>query len=222
MTPGTNPTPFPGIHAAIIMDGNGRWATLRGLPRVAGHRAGVETVRKIVEAAPGAGVGTLTIYAFSADNWERPRREVSTLFDLLGQYIRLSDTIRREMERMEEQTSSGRNLHLRIAVDYSSREAVLRAIASLEPGVKLTREEFLRKLNAIEHPGIQAPEVDLLIRTGGEQRLSDFLMWEGAYAELYFTPTLWPDFMEADLEAAMAEFHRRERRFGRVADAAAG
>jgi undecaprenyl diphosphate synthase len=126
------------------------------------------------------------------------------------------------MERMEEQTSSGRNLHLRIAVDYSSREAVLRAIASLEPGVKLTREEFLRKLNAIEHPGIQAPEVDLLIRTGGEQRLSDFLMWEGAYAELYFTPTLWPDFMEADLEAAMAEFHRRERRFGRVADAAAG
>lgn len=243
MTPGATPNPFPGIHTAIIMDGNGRWATARGLPRVAGHRAGVETVRKIVEAAPGAGIGTLTIYAFSADNWERPRREVSTLFDLLGQYIRmetercirngvratfigrkdrLSDTIRREMGRMEELTAAGRNLHLRVAVDYSSRDAVLRAIAALEPGVKLTREEFTMRLNAIEHPGVQAPEVDLLIRTGGEQRLSDFLLWEGAYAELYFTPVLWPDFTEADLEMALAEFHRRERRFGRVADAAAG
>jgi len=232
-----------GLHVACIMDGNGRWATSRGLPRLAGHRAGVEAVSRIVEAAPNSGIGTLTLYAFSADNWNRPRREVVALFDLLDRYIRretdrcvrdgvrvafigrrdrLSPSIVRAMERMEDATRLGSTLHLRIAVDYSARDAILRAAAQIPPGRKLDRDEFLDLMCANDGSGLPVGEVDLLIRTGGEQRLSDFLLWECAYAELFFTPRLWPDFEAADLEAAVADFHRRERRFGRVPDAAAG
>ena len=232
-----------GLHVACIMDGNGRWATQQGKSRLAGHRAGVETVSTVVEAAPALGIGTLTLYAFSSDNWQRPRREVLALFDLLDHYIRketercvrdgvrvnfigrrdrLSASIVWAMERMEELTRAGKNLHLRIAVDYSSRDAILRAVAQAPAGAKLDRDAFLDLLCATDGSGVRVPEVDLLIRTGGEQRLSDFLLWECAYAELYFTRRLWPEFRGADLEAAVADYHRRERRFGKVPDAAAG
>jgi len=232
-----------GMHVACIMDGNGRWATQQGKPRLAGHRSGVDSVSAVVEAAPGLGIGTLTLYAFSSDNWQRPRREVVALFDLLDRYIRketercvrdgvrvsfigrrdrLSRSIVRSMERMEELTKSGANLHLRIAVDYSSRDAILRAAAQVPAGAKLDRDAFLDLLCATDGSGVRVPEVDLLIRTGGEQRLSDFLLWECAYAELYFTRRLWPEFGAHDLAAAVADYHRRERRFGRVPDAAAG
>jgi undecaprenyl diphosphate synthase len=223
------------------MDGNGRWATSRSLPRVAGHRAGVETVRTIVEAAPGYGIGTLTLYAFSSDNWQRPRREVTALLDLLRQYIRretercardgvrvsfigrrdrLSESVVRSMEQMEQATIAGTNLHLRVAVDYSSRDAILLAAARLPVGAPVDRDEFLNLLVDTDPSGVRPRYVDLLVRTGGEQRLSDFLLWECAYAELYFTPCLWPDFTPAELERAVAEFHKRDRRFGRVPDAA--
>jgi len=232
---------FRGLHVACIMDGNGRWATSRSLPRVAGHRAGVETVRAIVEAAPGFGIGTLTLYAFSSDNWQRPRREVAALLDLLRQYIRhetercardgvrvtfigrrdrLSEAVVRSMEQMEATTRAGRNLHLRVAVDYSSRDAILRAATRVPTGVELDRDQFLHLLADGDPAAIRPRYVDLMVRTGGEQRLSDFLLWECAYAELYFTPQLWPDFTAQDLERAVAEYHRRDRRFGRVPDAA--
>ncbi len=235
-----NPT---GLHVACIMDGNGRWATTQGQPRLAGHRAGVETVSRIVEAAPGFGIGTLTLYAFSSDNWHRPRREVVALFDLLDRYIRketercvrdsvrvtfigrrdrMSPSIVRAMERMEEATREGRTLHLRIAVDYSARDAILRAAAQIPHGTRMDRDEFFELLCATDGAGVRVPEVDLLIRTGGEQRLSDFMLWESAYAELHFTPRLWPDFGTADLEGAISDFQRRERRFGRLPDAAVG
>jgi undecaprenyl diphosphate synthase len=235
------PIEFRGLHVACIMDGNGRWATSRNMPRVAGHRAGVETVRAIVEAAPGFGIGTLTLYAFSSDNWQRPRREVAALLDLLKQYIRretercvrdgvrvsfigrrdrLSDNVVRSMEQMEAATLAGRNLHLRVAVDYSSRDAILRAAARVPTGVEIERDQFLHLLADGDPAVIRPRYVDLMVRTGGEQRLSDFLLWECAYAELYFTPQLWPDFTAQDLERAVAEYHRRDRRFGRVPDAA--
>ena len=232
-----------GIHVACIMDGNGRWATQQGKSRLTGHRAGVEAVSTVVEAAPALGIGTLTLYAFSSDNWQRPRREVVALFDLLDLYIRketercvkdgvrvtfigrrdrLSPSIVRAMSRMEELTSAGTALHVRLAVDYSSRDSILRAVSLAPAGAKLDRDAFLDLLCATDGSGVRVPEVDLLIRTGGEQRLSDFLLWECAYAELYFTRRLWPEFGAADLEAAVSDYHRRERRFGRVPDAAAG
>jgi len=198
------------LHVAIVMDGNGRWAGRRGLPRVAGHRAGAEAVRRTVEAAPDSGVAELTLYAFSADNWKRPPGEVAALMRLLARYLR-TETPRLEVvgrrDRLpaplvaaigaaERATARGTRLRLRLAVDYSARWAI--------------------KAGAI------LPDVDLLIRTGGEQRLSDFLLWECAYAELYFTETMWPDFGASDLIAAVAEFHARERRFGGLPEAAAG
>ncbi len=235
-------TAAPALHVAIIMDGNGRWATARNLPRVAGHRRGALAVRRTVEAAPKLGIGTLTLYAFSSDNWRRPAAEVSALMQLFHEYLRketdecakngirisvigrrdrLAPALRAEIEAAERRTAQGRNLHLRIAVDYSARDAILRAARRLKPGRDATREEFSRlMLNSINSP--ICPDVDLLIRTGGEQRLSDFLLWETAYAELYFTKRMWPDFEEADLEAALKAFHSRERRFGAVLEAAAG
>ena len=209
------------------MDGNGRWATARGMPRVAGHRAGAEALRRTVEAAPDLGIGTLTIYAFSSDNWRRPGEEVSALMRLFRSYlrneqakciengVRISVIGRRDrlprmllpaIESVEAVTARGSVLHLRIAVDYSSRDAILRAAQAC--GESPTREEFSAALGG--------PDVDLLIRTGGEQRLSDFLLWECAYAELIFTPRMWPDFEAADLAAAVREFRSRERRFGAV------
>ncbi|HLJ18210.1 MAG TPA: di-trans,poly-cis-decaprenylcistransferase [Bryobacteraceae bacterium] len=223
-----------GIHAAIIMDGNGRWATARGLPRIAGHHAGAESVRRAVEAAPDLGIEILTLYAFSSDNWRRPAREVSALMKLLRAYlaretvrcvengVRISVIGRRDrlpavliplIERSEQATARGTKLHLRLAIDYSSRDAIVAVARRMKAGVEPARETFSRLLG---------PEVDLLIRTGGEQRLSDFLLWESAYAELIFTPRMWPEFSAEDLEAAVREFRSRERRFGRVPAAVAG
>jgi len=219
------------LHAAIIMDGNGRWATARGLPRVAGHRSGADALRRVVEAAPGLGIGTLTVYAFSSDNWRRPRTEVSALMKLFHTYlrrerekcvengVRISVIGRRDrlpalvlpaIDETEAATGHGRRLHLRLAVDYSSRDAILAAVQELRGNA--TRENLAAALGG--------PDVDLLIRTGGEKRLSDFLLWEAAYAELIFTPVMWPDFGESDLGAAVDEFHSRERRFGAVPKAA--
>ena len=219
---------------AIIMDGNGRWATGRGLPRVAGHRRGAAAIRGVVERAPALGIGTLTLFAFSADNWKRPRAEVRALLALFRSFlavearplaargIRLSAIGRRDrlpvalqqaMAHAEALTASGRALHVRVAVDYSGRDAILAAARRLGPRVAPTRERFARRLGEAAGDG-RAPDVDLLIRTGGEHRLSDFLLWESAYAELLFTPRLWPDFQAGDLTAALAEFRSRQRRFG--------
>jgi undecaprenyl diphosphate synthase len=197
----------------------------RGLPREAGHRAGVETVSRIVEAAPGAGIGILSLFAFSSDNWRRPRLEVEALMRLLAVYLekeadrcvrsgvrlevigrrdRLNAALRQAIAQAEASTAGGRRLWLRIAFDYSGRDAILAAARS---AVSLSRESLGRALG---------PPVDVLIRSGGERRLSDFLLWECAYAELVFSPRMWPDFGEADLAAAVREFHGRDRRFGAV------
>ena len=225
------------LHVAIIMDGNGRWATRRGLPRVAGHRAGIASVRRVVEHAPSLGIRRLTLYAFSSDNWSRPRQEVEALFWLLRAYLRLESKklrehgvrleiigrrdrlpkrLLREIENAELLTAQCRSLYLRVAVDYSSRDAITRAAASVTKGVfensPCSIELFRRLL--IDELTRDSGEVDLLIRTGGEKRLSDFLLWESAYAELFFTDRMWPDFDTADLDAAVEEFSRRERRFG--------
>jgi undecaprenyl diphosphate synthase len=226
-----------GWHVAIIMDGNGRWATRRGLPRSAGHRAGVKAVRAVVEAAPSLGVATLTLFAFSSDNWRRPDPEVRALMGLLRHYlradlrelvengVRLSVIGRRdrlpgglsdEIARVEQASAGGGRLHLQVAVDYSSRDAITEAAARWLAAQAPSREAFGALLAAPAHR--ESPDVDLLIRSGGEKRLSDFLLWESAYAELCFVDTLWPDFGAEDLRAAMAEFHRRERRFGGLCD----
>jgi undecaprenyl diphosphate synthase len=219
------------LHAGIIMDGNGRWAAARGLPRKAGHEAGVKAIRRVIEAAPKLGVGTLTLYAFSSDNWRRPKAEVEALMGLLRLYLRretarlarngvrltvigrrdrLPDGLAAAIGQAEEATASGTELHLRIAVDYSAREAILSAAARISGPEDLTCEGFSRLVTG----DAALPNVDLLIRTSGEQRLSDFLLWESAYAELYFTERLWPDFDADDLAAALGSFRQRERRFG--------
>jgi undecaprenyl diphosphate synthase len=208
------------------MDGNGRWAAGRGLPRIMGHRAGVEAARRVVEAAPDAGVGILTLFAFSSDNWRRPPAEVAALMCLMAAYLenetqrcvaqgvrlevigrrdRLDAKLCASIAHAEAATAEGRRLWLRLAVDYSARDAILAAARGLR--------EFSR--DALERA--MGPPVDLLIRTGGERRLSDFQLWESAYAELVFTPTMWPDFDASALAAAVREFRGRERRFGAVA-----
>jgi len=219
-------------HTAVILDGNGRWAVARGLPRTSGHRAGAEAVRRTVEAAREMSLPLLTLYAFSSDNWRRPRPEVTALFRLLSAYladeadklrrhgIRLTVIGRRDrlpsalvalIEAVESKTAPGRKMHLRIAVDYSARDAIVAAARRLSPRSAAPRDDLARMLGT--------PDVDLLIRTGGEKRLSDFLLWEAAYAELVFLDVPWPDFARADLEGALSEFARRGRRFGRVAAA---
>jgi undecaprenyl diphosphate synthase len=213
------------LHTAIIMDGNGRWALARGLPRAAGHRAGVETVSRIVEAAPALGIGVLTLFAFSSDNWRRPSPEVDALMALLWIYLaketprcvengirmeiigrrdRLEESLRRAIQRTEAATAHGRRLRLRMAIDYSAREAILAAAQETTP---LSRESL---------SGALGPPVDLLIRTGGEQRLSDFLLWECAYAEFVFSRRMWPEYGADDLAWAVREFRGRQRRFGAV------
>jgi undecaprenyl diphosphate synthase len=220
------------------MDGNGRWAISRGLPRVAGHRKGADAVRRIVEAAPGLGIGTLTLYAFSSDNWKRPPEEVSALMRLFRAYleretercvtegVRLRVIGRRDrlpawlpevIERAERATAGGTGLTLRIAVDYSSRDAILRAVALWHADRVPERDEFARLLGMADASGESAPDVDFVLRTSGEQRLSDYLLWESAYAELIFTPRLWPDMDSGDLARAVEEFQSRNRRFGAVA-----
>jgi undecaprenyl diphosphate synthase len=232
-----------GIHVAIIMDGNGRWANARGRPRTAGHIAGARVVRKIVEAAPDCGIGMLTLYAFSADNWARPSREVALLMRLFRRYLvaetdrcitndirmriigrrdRIPGELLRAILVAEDATRHGTRLDLRIAVDYSARDAMVRAMERLRGTEQITREDLARAMCEVDHWTGEARDVDLLIRTGGEQRLSDFLLWECAYAELYFTDRRWPDFTAGDLEQAVKEFHSRERRFGTVPAAAAG
>jgi undecaprenyl diphosphate synthase len=216
------------LHTAIIMDGNGRWALARGMPRVAGHRAGVETVTRIVEAAPPLGIGVLTLFAFSSDNWRRPSAEVQALMLLLAHYLeretprciangirleaigrrdRLEASICAAIARTEAATARGERLRLRIAIDYSARDAILAA----------ARDTPHLSLNALGDA--LGPPVDLLIRTGGEQRLSDFLLWECAYAEFVFSRRMWPEFGADDLASAVREFRGRQRRFGGVPEA---
>jgi undecaprenyl diphosphate synthase len=210
------------LHVAIIMDGNGRWAMRRSLPRVEGHRAGAESLRRIVEAAPALNVGTLTVYAFSADNWKRPPVEVCALMFLLSGYLRKESSRLRDagvrtsvigrrdrvpptlldaINAIEDNTRYCSRLHLRLAIDYSARAAILEAARD--------EDQFANSL-------ANALPVDLLIRTGGEQRLSDFLLWESAYAELIFTKRMWPEFSPADLRKSICEYLHRDRRFGAV------
>lgn len=231
------------FHTAIIMDGNGRWATARGRPREFGHRKGALTVRRVVEAAPDMGIDILTLYAFSSDNWRRPSREVRALMSLFRRYLRseaeelrekgvrlqvvgrrdrLHPTVLQAMNAAEEATAGGTRLLLRLAVDYSARHALVSAARRcIQFGAEaLDANRFATALGeAIQGQGDGAPDVDLLIRTGGEQRLSDFLLWECAYAELVFTPRMWPDFSVQDLQTAVSDFRRRDRRFGGVAEA---
>jgi undecaprenyl diphosphate synthase len=236
--------PADPLHVAIIMDGNGRWATTRTLPRTSGHRAGVRTARSIVETARRAGIGTLTLYAFSADNWGRPHGEVTALMRLLrrtlliesrrcrdngirltviGRRDRLPGILLRTIHEAEAMTAECAGMQLRVAVDYSARDAILRAAeaAAREGEGACTRARFSDLLAAVDHAGGSAREVDLLIRTGGEQRLSDFLLWECAYAEFAFTRRLWPEFTADEFREILADFERRERRFGGVPEQAA-
>jgi undecaprenyl diphosphate synthase len=210
-------------HTAIIMDGNGRWAAEKGWPRIAGHHAGSDAVRRTVEAAPDYGIEVLTLYAFSSDNWKRPREETDALMVLLTEHlqsetercvrqgVRMSVIGRRDrlpghvleaVDFAERETARGERLHLRLAVDYSARNAIVSAAKAVNGG---GWESFARMIGE---------DVDLLIRTGGERRLSDFLLWECAYAELVFTTRMWPEFDANDLDAAVAEFRTRQRRFG--------
>ena len=237
------------------MDGNGRWAERRGLSRPAGHRAGAEALRRVVEAAPDLGVGTLTAYAFSSDNWSRPRPEVDALMGLLDGYLRsetgrlrragvrlqligrrdrLPGRLRAAAARAEWETRAGTRLCLRLAVDYSARWALSQAAARLAAsgdlgcpsatsasgptGGETAVAAFDTALAGVLHPGgAPAPPVDLVVRTGGEQRLSDFLLWESAYAELLFLDTPWPDVTGDTLGDAVAAFRQRSRRFGGLA-----
>jgi undecaprenyl diphosphate synthase len=231
-----------GLHVGIIMDGNGRWAGRRGRLRANGHREGARAARRVVEAAPGLGIGVLTLFAFSADNWRRPPAEVSALMRLFREYLRgeaercvrngvrleivgrrdrVGTALREAVEETERATAGGTKLLLRIAIDYSARDAILRAAQCLRDGTVPSRESFTRLLAIVDH-ATPVPELDLLIRTGGERRLSDFLLWEAAYAELVFTDTMWPDFGADGLAAAVGEFAGRQRRFGGLAGVAVG
>jgi undecaprenyl diphosphate synthase len=225
------------MHVAIIMDGNGRWASQSGLPRTAGHRAGAKAVDRIVETAARHGVSTLTLYAFSADNWRRPEAEVGALFSLLRHYLesqtprclkqsirinvigrrdRLPADLLRMIQRSERETMHCEGMLLRIAVDYSSQYSLMESCRRMSDEASTDRTRFRKHLADVDHSATGAPDVDLLIRTGGEKRLSDFLLWECAYAELHFVDCFWPDFDEAAFSHAIKEYGRRERRFGKV------
>ncbi len=231
-------TARPPRHVAIIMDGNGRWARARGLPRVAGHRQGAESVRRAVVSCLELGIDYLTIFAFSSENWKRPEREIDDLMGLLRLYLRneigelarqgvrmrfigdrdgLSPDIRALIDEAESSTEPNDALTLTIALNYGSRQEIVRAAQRIAADVaagrvaptEVTEETFGRYLDTRD-----LPDPDLLIRTSGEQRLSNFLLWQSAYTELVYLPTLWPDFRTGDLELAVAEYHRRERRYG--------
>ena len=225
-------------HVAVIMDGNGRWAARRGQPRVAGHRAGVEAVRSTVDTAARLGLGALTLYAFSTENWKRPRLEVDALMRMLKRYLRLElkeidrqnirfqpigrieglrDSVRRELERAVEHTSRNTGMVLSVALNYGGRAEIVDAVRAAARALaaegraagEVTEEDIGRHLYTA---GL--PELDLLVRTSGELRISNFLLWQAAYSEIYVTETLWPDFRRADLLEAVADFQRRDRRFG--------
>jgi undecaprenyl diphosphate synthase len=224
--------PAPQLHVAIITDGNGRWATSRGLPRSAGHRAGAEASRSIIEAAPKLGIHTLTLFALSAANWKRPAGEVNAILRLLHEYLlaettrcmengirisilgrrdRIPVTLRQTIADAEAATARGTRLHLRLAIDYSAREAIYFAACRYYKATELSPQTFSDVLGEVSRG---SSDVDLLIRTGGEQRLSDFLLWECAFAELVFLDKRWPDFTVADLRTALDEFSGRERTRG--------
>ena len=218
-------------HVAIIMDGNGRWAKKRFLPRIAGHRAGVEAVRVAVKAAPDLGIEVLTLYAFSSENWKRPAEEVSDLMGLLRHFLqselddlhrngvrirvigdpeRLGDSLRQILDRSVEHTKDNKRLTLVLALNYGSQDEIVRAVRRLAAdGVEPSIEAIEARLDTAE-----LPLPDLVIRTSGEQRLSNFMMWQAAYAELVFTDTLWPDFNAENLADAVKAFRQRERRYG--------
>jgi undecaprenyl diphosphate synthase len=240
--PGPHAAPGP-RHVAVIMDGNGRWATARGRSRTVGHLAGVRAVRRAVDAALAHGIPTLTLFAFSGDNWRRPTAEVSALMRLFRRYLatetarcvahgvrlavigrrdRLDPALRRAIDAAEQATDGGTRLHLRIAVDYSARDTIARAAAlwRAAPDGPPAPDAFAAHLARAMHAPDAVPDVDLLVRTGGERRLSDFLLWECAYAELWFTPVMWPDFDAAELARALDDFATRERRFGALPAAA--
>ena len=224
------------MHVAIIMDGNGRWARQRSLPRTAGHRAGADAVDRAVTAAAQQGVDVLTVYAFSCANWQRPRAEVHSLFSLFRRYLkeqtrrcleqsirlniigrrdRLDDALLALIKSAEQSTAHCTRMILRIAIDYSAQWSLVQASQASRHIGQIEHEEFARLLAAVNH-AIPVGDVDLLIRTGGEKRMSDFLLWECAYAELHFLSKLWPDFDGDDFASALLEFSGRERRFGRI------
>ncbi len=226
------PKPSRSLHVAIISDGNGRWATSRGLPRSAGHRAGAQTARAIIAAAPKLGIHTLTLFALSSANWKRPPAEVAGILRILHEYLltetqhcieegirlsiigrrdRLSANLRQAIIDSEDATARGTRLHLRLAVDYSARNAIFSAARRFYKSTELSEESFASVM-AEARGG--AADVDLLIRTGGDQRLSDFLLWECAFAEFLFIPKRWPDFSVDDLRSALREFASRERTRG--------
>jgi undecaprenyl diphosphate synthase len=225
------------MHIAIIMDGNGRWAARRHLPRTAGHREGAKAVNRVVEAAARHEIDTLTLYAFSSDNWRRTPGEVNALFSLLrfhllsqtrrcleqsiriniiGRRDRLDAKLLKLIEQSERSTANCTGMHLRIAVDYSSQHSLIEAARALQSQSVIDADRFAAQLAAVNHAARPAPAVDLLIRTGGEKRLSDFLLFECAYAELHFVDCSWPDFDAAAFDAALREYSRRERRFGSI------
>jgi undecaprenyl diphosphate synthase len=248
--PGTSPEPSQSggdppapQHVAIIMDGNGRWAKAKGLPRTAGHERGVEALRRTVEAAGDLGIRYLTVFSFSTENWRRPAAEVNTLFALLKAYVQrdlarlkqdgvrvrvigqragLPPDIAELVDRAESETAGNSKFHLTIAFNYGARNEILRAasayaraVAAGEVSGELTDDAFEAYLDTRD-----LPDPDLLIRTSGEYRISNFLLWQAAYAELLFVDVLWPDFNRAHLESAISRFHERERRFGAVAPGA--
>jgi undecaprenyl diphosphate synthase len=230
-------------HVAIIMDGNGRWAEQRGMPRWKGHEMGANAVRRVVEAAVRNEIEVLTLFAFSSENWRRPAKEVHILFSLLRRFLaeqrssliensirlsaigrrdRLSNSVRQALAETEEATRAGTKMHLRLALDYGSRDEILEAARALAQRVfrgelrpeELDEDRFERSL-----PGNGVPDPDLIIRTAGERRLSNFLLWQAAYAELHFCSRLWPDFDESDFEEALADYHSRTRKYGGVISA---
>lgn len=228
------------LHIAIIMDGNGRWAQARHRPRVFGHQEGVKTVRRIVEDAADIGIKHLTLYSFSTENWTRPKAEIAALFQLLKKYVTddldtlnannvrvriigsrqgLRPDLLEVIESVEMTTRNNTEFFLNIAFNYGGRDEVLRAVKSLvRAGVDpedITEDALTQHLDTRD-----IPDPDLVIRTSGEQRISNFLLWQAAYAEFVFTDVLWPDFSRADLEQAILEFQRRDRRFGNLSDTA--
>ncbi|UKK85718.1 polyprenyl diphosphate synthase [Sphingopyxis sp. BSN-002] len=226
----TPAAPHGARHVAIIMDGNGRWAKKRFLPRVAGHKAGVEAVRTIVRAAGDLGIEAMTLYAFSSENWKRPEDEVNDLMGLMKRFIlsdldefaandvrlkvignwrALAPDVVALIENALERTAGNKRTTLAVALNYGAQDELVRAARAAAAAGEITAEAIEANLDTAD-----MPPLDLLIRTSGEERLSNFLLWQSAYAELYFTEKLWPDFAPADLAAALDHFARRERRYG--------
>ena len=224
------------VHVAIIMDGNGRWAKQRGMPRLEGHRVGVDCIQRVLETLGTQGVKYVTLYAFSTENWNRPQEEVAGLLDILqealqqqalalhennvrifhiGKLDRLSLGLQKAVDQVQEMTSANTGINLNVAFDYGGRDEILEAVKRILhdgiPAERLDQETFSRYLYTAH-----CPDPDLIIRTGGEQRISNFLLWQSAYSEYYTTPTLWPDLDSAELEQVLESYGSRQRRFGRV------